>query len=286
MNREELLLKWGATPTKVLDHGHVRLVNVMGDDEAIEQAARLSYQQGTRTVNDRRNLIRHLMRHRHTSPMEQAVISLDMRMPIFVARQLVRHRTQALNELSGRYSELPADFYIPDHAQVCRQSTTNKQGRAEPLPDDEAADVAHRVHWHSDKAFELYRDLLDKDVSRETARMHLPLSTYTHWQTTMSLHNLLHLLGLRMDPHAQWECVQFANAIAEIVKDWCPIVWEAFEDYRLEAHTFSKHEMATLRKVLGVFSRQDIAAAVENNPSLSKRERDDFTRALFPGEVP
>ncbi len=279
MNREELLEKWGTTPTKVLDHGHVRLVNVMGDDEAIEQAARLSYQQGTRTVSDRRNLIRHLMRHRHTSPMEQAVISLEMRMPIFVARQLVRHRTQALNELSGRYSELPADFYIPVPEQVCSQSKANKQGRAEPIPEADAAGAILAMQEHGTDAFDFYQTLLKQDVSRETARMHLPLSTYTHWQTTISLHNLLHLLGLRMDPHAQWECVQFANAIAEIVKDWCPLVWEAFVDYRMEAHTFSKHEMSILRRLISTY----VPAGIDHlqaSSNLGARERKEFLEAL------
>lgn len=278
MNREELLAKHGQ-PVQVLDHGHVRLVDVMGDDERVEQVARLSYQQGTRKVSETRSLLRYLIRHRHTSPLEQAVITLDMKMPIFVARQLVRHRTQSINELSGRYSEMPEEFYVPD--EVYTQSTTNKQGRGERL--DRSAEFHALVYMEEagSQAFGRYDEMLASGVARETARMVLPLSTYTQWCTTMNLHNLLHMLELRLDPHAQWECRMYAEAIAEIVKDWCPIIWEAFVDYRLEAVTFSREEVAYLRRHIAEYQTfapndPDLQAITD----LSKRERDEFLAKL------
>jgi thymidylate synthase (FAD) len=270
MTREELLAKHGQ-PVQVLDHGHVRLVDVMGNDERVEQVARLSYQQGTRKVSETRSLLRYLIRHRHTSPLEQAVITLDMKMPIFVARQLVRHRTQSINELSGRYSEMPEEFYLPD--RVYAQSTTNKQGRGKQTVDgvDDMSESAY-------SAFSTYRSLREQNVARETARMVLPLSTYTQWCTTMNLHNLLHMLELRMDHHAQWECRMYAEAIAEIVKDWCPIIWEAFVDYRLEAVTFSREEVALIRATVQRDPFDE--AALQAITDLSKRERDEFLAKL------
>jgi len=273
MTRDELLAKHGQ-PVQVLDHGHVRLVDVMGDDERVEQVARLSYQQGTRKVSETRSLLRYLIRHRHTSPLEQAVITLDMKMPIFVARQLVRHRTQSINELSGRYSEMPEEFYVPDQVQICYQATDNKQGRSGPLPEDEAWQLMKQMHAEASESFATYHQFLEVGVSRETARMVLPLSTYTQWCTTMNLHNLLHMLELRMDPHAQWECRMYAEAIAEIVKDWCPIIWEAFVDYRLEAVTFSREEVELIRATVQRDPFDE--AALQAITDLSKRERDEF----------
>jgi len=245
MTKEELLAKHGE-PVRVLDHGHVRLIDVMGDDERVEQVARLSYGNGTRKVSETRSLLRYLIRHRHTSPLEQAVITLDMKMPIFVARQLVRHRTQSINELSGRYSEMPEEYYVP--AEVYEQSTTNKQGRGEQA--HPAMESSFRVNMRrsGEESFALYARLREEHVARETARIVLPLSTYTQWCTTMSLHNLLHMLELRLDHHAQWECRVYAEAIAKIVEDWCPIIWEAFVDYRLEAVTFSREEVKYIRE--------------------------------------
>lgn len=273
MTKEELLAKHGE-PAQVLDHGHVRLIDVMGDDERVEQVARLSYGKGTRTVQDRRNLLRYLMRHRHTSPMEQAVITLDMKMPIFVARQLVRHRTQSINELSGRYSELPEEFYVPETLHV--QSTTNKQGRGAQFDAATEADVTDDMATICSTAFAEYASLLESGVARETARIVLPLSTYTQWCTTMSLHNLLHMLELRLDPHAQWECRVYAEAIARIVEDWCPLIWEAFVDYRLEAVTFSREEIAYIHRMLraGCAIPDDLDR--EELTSLSSRERAEF----------
>lgn len=275
MTREELLAKW-STPTPALDHGHVRLVDVMGDDERVEQVARLSYQKGTRQVSETRSLLRYLIRHRHTSPLEQAVITLDMKMPIFVARQLVRHRTQSINELSGRYSEMPEEYYVPD--EIYEQSTTNKQGRGEQA--HPAMESSFRVNMRrsGEESFALYARLREEHVARETARIVLPLSTYTQWCTTMNLHNLLHMLELRLDPHAQWECRQYAEAIAKIVQDWCPIIWEAFVDYRLEAVTFSREEAQFIRATVQRDPPDE--ASLLSHTNLSKREIAEFLAKL------
>ena len=278
MTKEELLAKHGG-PVQVLDHGHVRLIDVMGDDERVEQVARLSYQQGTRKVSETRSLLRYLIRHRHTSPLEQAVITLDMKMPIFVARQLVRHRTQSINELSGRYSEMPEEYYVP--AEVYEQSTTNKQGRGEQA--HPAMESSFRVNMRrsGEESFALYARLREEHVARETARIVLPLSTYTQWCTTMSLHNLLHMLELRLDHHAQWECRVYAEAIAKIVEDWCPIIWEAFVDYRLEAATFSRAEVKYIRERIamdGLDLPNDDELTAKTH--LSYRERGEFLLKL------
>jgi len=281
VTREDLLEKYGnGTYLPVLDHGHVTLVDVMGDDERVEQVARLSYQKGTRKVSETRGLLRYLFRHRHTSPFEQAVITLDMKMPVFVARQLVRHRTQSLNELSGRYSELPEEFYVPDRAQICYQATDNKQGRSGPLPEDEAWQLQKQLHEEAEESFASYHQFLEAGVSRETARINLPLSTYTQWCTTMNLHNLLHMLTLRLDPHAQWECRQYAEAIAKIVKDWVPIAWEAFEDYRLHGEEFSRQEMMVIRTILGSEHLRNAVLLTSQGPDWSERERKEFLAKL------
>lgn len=276
MTKEELLYKW-QSPQPVLDHGHVQLIDVMGSDERIEQVARLSYGKGTRQVSETRALLRYLMRHRHTSPFEQAVITLDMKMPIFVARQLIRHRTASYNELSGRYSEMPEEYYVPGADQVCVQSSSNKQGRAEPVDMGTAAETRTTMRMLGEEAFLSYQDMLRDNVSRETARMVLPLSTYTQWCMTMNLHNLLHMLALRLDPHAQWETRQYASMIADIVKDWVPLTWEAFEDYRLESVTFSKQEVEALRLLL---RERGVDAAGLTVAGLSTREQVEFISKL------
>jgi len=281
MNREELITKYGnGTTIPVLDHGHVTLVDVMGGDERIEQVARLSYQKGTRKVSETRGLLRYLLRQRHSSPFEQAVITLDMKMPIFVARQLVRQRTQSLNELSGRYSVLPEEFYVPLPENICYQSTDNKQGRSGPLPEEEAWQLQKQLHEEAEETFASYRQFLEAGVSRETARINLPLSTYTQWCTTMNLHNLLHMLALRLDPHAQWECRQYAEAIWKIVKDWCPITAEAFEDFVLEAETFSKQELMVVRTILGSEHLRNAVLLTAEGPNWSEREKKEFLKKL------
>jgi thymidylate synthase (FAD) len=247
MNRDELLAKH-REPVPVLDHGFVRLVDVMGDDEAIEQAARVSFD--GRGRSERRALIRYLVRHRHTSPLEQAVIKLELKLPIFVARQLVRHRTQSISEVSARYAALPSEVYLPTTDQVREQSRENRQGRGDRLDERLALDWIIASSSIMAAAHDTYQGGLDLGISRELARTVLPVGTYTRWVTTMNAHNLLHLLALRLDRHAQWEVRQYAEAIARIVADWLPLTWEAFTDYRIEAATLSRAEVAALRDVL------------------------------------
>lgn len=259
MTKEELLEKW-SKENKVLDQGYVQLLDVMGDDRAIEEGARTSYQAGTRAVSDTRALIRYLVANRHSTPVEMCELKVRVKLPIFVERQWIRHRMSTTNELSARYSILPEEWYTPEPDQVCYQSTENKQGRAGPLPDEDAEDWISEYNFACENAFGNYQDAVqqfDQDdgkhnpgVARETARMVLPLSTYTMKIWKIDAHNLLHFLSLRMDPHAQYEIQEYANIIADIVKDWMPLLWEAFVDYRLEAVTFSRNEMVVLRTIL------------------------------------
>lgn len=258
-HRRDLLLRHGGVqyPTLPLyttedphtpaGHGFVELIDVMGDDARIAAAARLSYSAGAgKRIQDDTGLLRYLMRQRHTTPFESAKITLHLKMPIFVARQLVRHRTASLNEVSGRYSILPDAFYIPPADQIALQSTDNKQGRGAPLSDEHIGAVQGRMHKVASDAFAAYRDFDRLGVAKEIARMQLPLSTYTEWWWTFDAHNLFHMLGLRMDLHAQWECRVYARAIAEIVREWLPLSYQAFLDYRLHARTLSGPEMDAL----------------------------------------
>ena len=247
MERAELLQRHACAA--VLDAGHVRLIDCMGDDERIESVARVSFD--GRGKSERRALLRYLMRHRHTSPYEHACITLDIRAPIFVARQMMRHRMQSINEVSARYTELPADAYRPELAQVCEQSSANKQGRGDALAPDLAQTWLDADRAASCTSADLYRWAVASGVSRELARVTLPVSTYTRWVSTWDAHNLLHFLALRLDHHAQWEVRQYAQAIAAIVADWLPLTWEAFCDYRLGAATLSAQELDALRTVLG-----------------------------------
>ena len=297
MTKEELIEKYGPeNKIKVLDgQGHVAFIDCMGDDEAVEAAARLSYQKGTRKVSETRGLLRYMLRHRHSTPFEAAVIKLDMKMPIFIARQLVRQRTQSISELSGRYSILPTEFYTPPLEQVCYQSTDNKQGRSGAFPANEAEQLQNQMAHEAEDAFATYNQFLEAGMAKETARMGLPLSTYTQWNTTMNLHNLLHMLSLRLDEHAQWEARQVAEAIWRITQDWCPLTAEAFNDYRLQAHTFSRLDLKALRTL--VFDwREYVEAEAEGegtdpaalvaeragalSADLPKRERDEFLKVL------
>lgn len=273
-------------PRRVLDHGFVQLLDVMGDDRAIEEAARVSYDAGgsSRRTSDTRGLIRYLMRHRHTSPFEMCELKLRVKLPIFVERQWVRHRTASLNEVSARYSVLPEEFYVPEPEQVCHQSKTNKQGRAEPI--DDPARFRDVLAGQSRAAFEDYRTAIDGyDIARETARIGLPLGTYTEKVWKIDAHNLLHFLSLRLHPHAQFEIRAYAEAIAEIVKVWLPLTWEAFEDYRLGAVTFSRAEVEALRTLVTIASVRDEkvpAGLVEvmRMRRASEREINEFFGAL------
>lgn len=218
---------------------NVRIVDYMGDDSSIVQAARVSYGQGTKSVNEDRQLIRYLMRHWHTTPFEMVEFKFHVKVPIFVARQWLRHRTASVNELSARYSVVKDDFWMPEEYR--NQSKTNKQCSTPESFVDEAALMSQK---HScDLAFEIYNGLLERGISRELARVHLPQSAMTEFYWKIDLHNLFHFLRLRMHDHAQKEIRVLAHQIFEIIKNLVPIACEAFEDYRLNTITFSGPEI-------------------------------------------
>lgn len=232
---------------KVLDHGFVRLVDYLGGDDRIVQAARVSYGKGTKTVRENKNLIRFLLRHEHMSPFEQVIFTFHVKMPIFVARQWVRHRTARMNEISGRYSVMENEFYLPDRKDVCYQSTSNRQGRSdEELPDELTERVLHLLKQSYEQVYSGYSALIDKNISREIARINLPLSLYTQMYWQIDLRNLLHFIKLRADIHAQKEIRLYADAMKEIVKKVTPVAWEAFEEYHLYAVKLSRTQVQTL----------------------------------------
>lgn len=285
------LLPFHDNPIKCLDHGFVQLLDVMGDDDAVEEAAVVSYQKGTIRSSTRRELIRYMMRHRHSSPFEQCEFKVRIKLPIVVERQMARHRTAGWNELSARYSELPEEFYVPELDQVCYQSTDNKQGRAGPVPEVVGAWFQDALTDSCRQAFNVYHAALsdseDEDeikIARETARLGLPLNTYTMKVWKMDLKNLLHFMMLRCDPHAQYEIRVFAEAIERIVKEWVPESYEAWVDYVKEAHTFSRQEMNLLRELsrrfLSEARREDWKAEFDAFDLGSKRERGEFLKAL------
>jgi thymidylate synthase (FAD) len=233
---------------RVLDQGFVRLVDYMGGDERIVASARVSYGKGTKTVREDRALIEYLVRHKHTSPLEQVVLTLHVKLPIFVARQWIRHRTARLNEISGRYSVMKDEFYLPSEETLRTQGTVNKQGRSEEsVSPEDAAVIVRSLQEGQAEAYARYQAMLSKDLAREVARIALPLSLYTEWYWQMDLHNLLHFLKLRLDAHAQWEIRQYAQVIARIVKAVAPLAWGAFEKYELSQVTLSRESLAWLK---------------------------------------
>lgn len=247
---------------RVLDHGFVSLVDYMGDDAAVAQAARVSYGAGTKTAKDDRGLLRYMLRHKHTSPFEQVILKFHVKLPIFVARQLIRHRTASLNEYSMRYSLPFMQFYMPHAEEMGTQSKKNKQGRAEPVDPLKALQIQSRWVELQKQQVELYELITAKDVdlARELARIGLPLSIYTEWYWMMDLHNLLHFLTLRSDGHAQWEIQQFSNMKASMVKLVAPVSYEAWIDYAFQSRTFSRMEMVLLRRLMGAVTRGEETA--------------------------
>lgn len=263
---------------KCLNLGFVRLIDVMGDDSSIVQAARVSYGKGTKTVNEDRGLIRYLMRHRHTTPFEMVEFKFHIKLPIFVARQWIRHRTANVNEYSGRYSEMKDEFYIPELEQIRFQSQINKQGRSEETLDENTSkEILQLLKANQLKSYEDYKALLDKGLTREIARITLPLSNYTEWYWKIDLHNLFHFLNLRLDSHAQYEIRVYAEAIANIVKVVVPLAWEAFEDYQLNSIYFSRQELKIIKKYLDINSLEQL----ENSDNLSKRELNEFKEKIL-----
>lgn len=250
------------TPIPVLDHGFVRVVDYMGDDAAVVQAARVSYGKGTTKTRDDRGLIRYLARHRHTTPFEMCEIKFHMKMPIFVARQMIRTRTASVNEYSARYSILDKEFYLPALDQVAVQSASNRQGRGELFPLEQAQGVLDLLKQDAVSCYEHYLELLNQDESgqpkkegqlglaRELARMNLTLNYYTQWYWKINLHNLMHFLALRSDPHAQYEIRVYAQAMLSIMEKWVPLSYEAFIDYRKEAALFSRQEVVAIKRLI------------------------------------
>jgi len=262
---------------KYLDHGFVGLVDSMGSDESIEAAARLSYGRGTRSKNDTRNLIRYLVRHRHTSPLEMGELIFHIKLPIFVMRQLVRHRTASLNEYSGRYSEMVDDFYVPPEARIQSQSSSNKQGSGDALSVDLQCQIQDRIRVHNENSYQIYEQSLDDGLSRELARITLPVSNYTEVYWKCDLNNFFKMLQLRMDPHAQQEIVELANLMYLLAKEKFPICFEAFDDYVLDGCHFSRMEMKLLRSMLREESTEQMSGI---EAGLSAREVDEFKAKL------
>jgi thymidylate synthase (FAD) len=263
----------------VLDHGFVRVVDYMGDDGAVVQAARVSYGRGTRAANEDRGLIRYLMRHRHSTPFEMCEIKYHVKLPIFVARQWIRHRTANVNEYSARYSVLDREFYIPAPEHLAAQSAANRQGRGEVLGGAEAARVLDLLREDSARNYDHYLEMLNEDeagaaldpgrqgLARELARMNLTLNAYTQWYWKTDLHNLLGFLSLRADAHAQHEIRAYAEATLETVRAWVPLCFEAFRDYRLGAVTLSAQMLAVVRRMAA-----GEAGVAQEGSGLSKRE--------------
>lgn len=255
---------------KILDHGFVQLVDVMGDDQAIVDAARLSVAgENVKAVQTNYALIRYLLRNRHTTPFEMVEFKFRCKMPIFVARQWVRHRTASLNEMSARYSELPAEFYVPEQEDIQRQATKNKQGREDDSSLPNSLYHQNIFREEAEKAFDHYQHRLTDGMAREIARNNLPLSTYTMWVWKMDLHNLFHFLSLRAHSHAQMEIRVYAEAMCEIVKAYCPIAYEAFEDFRLNAMHLTRLDKLALRAVFA-------GEAVNEDMFPTKREYFEF----------
>jgi thymidylate synthase (FAD) len=235
----------------VPSNGFVRLVDYMGSDQSIVQAARVSYGEGTKSVREDRGLIRYLMRHDHTTPFEMVVLKFHIKAPIFVVRQWMRHRTASINEESGRYSIMKEEFHVPAWDDVGYQSKNNKQGRgSEPVSDEIVQRFLDFLKEDRESAYAHYEQFLADNIARELARIVLPLSLYSEFYWEMNLHNLLHFLRLRMDPHAQKEIRDYANQVALCTKAVAPIAWEAFEEYKLYGESFSKTELELLRKLI------------------------------------
>lgn len=239
-------------PIKIGSDGFVRLVDIMGDESSIVQAARVSYQKGTKTYADDRSLIRYLMRHRHTTPFEMVELKFHVRVPMDCWRQWIRHRTASVNEYSTRYSEAIDSMASTDYDAWRLQSTTNKQGSGDFLPREKGEFFSLQEMDFHQHAKDVYEGRIKAGIAREQARKDLPLSTYTEAYWKIDLHNLFHFLGLRMDSHAQLEIRQYANAIGEILKEKLPVAWEAFVDYRLLAMQLSDLDVQAMRKIFGL----------------------------------
>lgn len=266
----------------VLDHGFVRVIDYMGDDAAVVQAARVSYGRGTKKVSEDRGLIHYLLRHWHTTPFEMAEIKFHVKLPIFVARQWIRHRMANVNEYSARYSILDREFYVPGPEHLAAQSVQNRQGRGEVVGADEADEVLRILSDDAQRNYNHYLELLNQDeagqqlrddykgLARELARMNLSLNFYTQWYWKVDLHNLMNFLRLRADPHAQYEIRAYAEVILSVMQQWVPMTFDAFREHRLEAATFSGEALKALRRML---AGEEVR---HSDTAMSRREWDEF----------
>lgn len=274
-------------PIPVLDHGFIRVIDYMGDDAAIVQAARVSYGKGTKKLNEDKGLINYLMRHWHSTPFEMCEIKFHIKLPIFVARQWIRHRTANVNEYSGRYSVMDKEFYLPDASQLAPQSKSNHQGRGgDTLTPAESARVLEILKNDSEQTYTHYEELMNADaqgnvldenksgIARELARMNLTLNYYTQWYWKIDLHNLMHFLMLRADPHAQYEIRVYADAMIEIMKAWVPFAHEAFEEHRLHGTRLSRTSLEVVKRMLKG------EQVTQETSGLTKREWVEFQAAI------
>jgi thymidylate synthase (FAD) len=274
-------------PIKVLDHGFIRVIDYMGDDAAIVQAARVSYGKGTKKLNEDKGLINYLMRHWHSTPFEMCEIKFHIKLPIFVARQWIRHRTANVNEYSGRYSVMDKEFYLPDAAQLAPQSKSNHQGRSvDTLTPEESARVLHILKTDSEQTYKNYEELMNADaqgnvidenktgIARELARMNLTVNYYTQWYWKIDLHNLMHFLMLRADPHAQYEIRVYADAMIEVMKAWVPFAHEAFEEHRLHGTRLSRTSLEVVKRMLKG------EQVTQETSGLTKREWVEFQASI------
>ena len=255
---EEILYQ----PFDVLDNGFIRVIDYMGDDAAIVQAARVSYGRGTKQTRDDQGVINYLMRNAHTSPFEMCAIKLHVKLPIFVARQWIRHRMANVNEYSARYSVLDNEFYTPPIEQLSAQSSVNKQGRESSLGTNRAEQILDLLKSDASQSFDHYFQMLNRNqegkeiipgetgLARELARIGLPLSTYTQWYWKIDLHNLLHFVNLRADSHAQWEIQEYARIMLNILQLWVPLVTKAFINYRTGGAHLSEEGLSVVRMLL------------------------------------
>ena len=283
----------------ILDHGFIRVIDYMGDDTSIVQSARVSYGKGTKKVSTDSGLIKYLMRHWHSTPFEMCEIKYHVKLPIFIARQWIRHRTANVNEYSARYSILDKEFYLPSKENLAAQSQSNRQGRGDTLKGEQAEEVLNLLKNDAERTYQNYETMLNErydgniiddnktGLARELARMNLTLNTYTQWYWKIDLHNLLHFLSLRADPHAQWEIRVFANIIAGMVKRVAPLSFEAWIDYDLLGQSMSRAELSVLAELLdadgsGVATRSGVSFSSEKlkEIGLSGREIEEFLTKL------
>ena len=277
---EKILYK----PFKILDHGFVRVIDYMGDDSSIVQAARVSYGKGTKKLNQDKNLINYLLSHYHTTPFEMNEIKFHIKLPIFVARQWIRHRTANVNEYSARYSILDNEFYIPKPDDIKPQSKQNNQGRHGEISSKERLNYQKQIKESSKKNFSIYHDLMNTDengividekkqgIARELARMVLPLNAYTQWYWKIDLHNLMHFLALRFDPHAQYEIRVYAKIMLDILKKWVPLTFDAFINNRVNSLSLSGNAIDYLKLKL--------KNKKANSSLISKREFENLKKVL------